>query len=233
MAAYHSMAHRMVSLPLTKESYEKETAKMVSIGRLNGYQCSTIEKIIAKHEKKKELKEMSTFYERQKMEKEEVRRASMTHYPEAIKHLKPAYRKHDIQLVHRSENKLGNLLGSPKEKPPKLMRSGIYRIECQTGCDFFYIGRTIRNPTKRFDEHMQDWINENQDENASAVAAHLLKNGHKIDIDNVKLVKEVRSKWKIDFEEAVYIHKNKHLKLMNRKLGDIDSPMLSVFHKKQ
>lgn len=53
MAAFHSMANRMVSMPLTDERYETEKRRIIDIGNFNGYKSRTINDIISKHEAKK------------------------------------------------------------------------------------------------------------------------------------------------------------------------------------
>lgn len=62
MAAFHSMAHRLVSFPLQADTYERERLTIMEIGRVNGYKAESIDRIIRKHERKKQLLEYSTFY---------------------------------------------------------------------------------------------------------------------------------------------------------------------------
>lgn len=52
LAAYHTMANFMVHLPLSDEKVSKEIEKIVEIGRVNGYNESTIMPIINKHQRK-------------------------------------------------------------------------------------------------------------------------------------------------------------------------------------
>lgn len=62
MAAYHSMANYMFSLPRTDDKIEKETRKIVEIGQVNGFKESAMLKIVDEHRKKSFLNEISTFY---------------------------------------------------------------------------------------------------------------------------------------------------------------------------
>lgn len=100
MAAYHSMSHRMVNLPLKEEAYMKERETILRIGQKNGYKRNSIDRIIRKHERKKELLNYSTFYGLSKEENTEVKRLSMEYCPEVTSVLKPIYRKSNLEIVH-------------------------------------------------------------------------------------------------------------------------------------
>lgn len=87
MAAYHSMAHFMFSLPLTEEKINIETAKILEIGEENGFKNAAVMNIINKHRQKKRSTEISTFYS----EPPEVppKRIGIRYYTEITKLLKP------------------------------------------------------------------------------------------------------------------------------------------------
>lgn len=224
MAAFHSMAHRLVSFPLTNDAYTKERETILSIGQMNGYKTQSVERVIRKHERKKELLHYSTFYglPRELNVDENIVRVSMTYCPEITRVLKPIYKKNNIEIVHRSGNSLRQNLGTVKDKIPEIHKSGIYKVECQDGCPYRYIGRTLRRAQTRFNEHLDDWVNDDSD---SAVAAHLLKENHEIDIDKLSLMRTCQDRMRIDYMEAVYINKYKHTALMNKNLGKT-SPLL-------
>lgn len=116
MAAFHSMAHFMVNLPLTDEKVESEINKIVEFGAVNGYDESTVLRIVKKHQRKNALNEFSTFYKSTKPE-EPVKRIGIKYFPEITKQLKPIYRTHNIELVHRNDSSLKNALGSIKDVP--------------------------------------------------------------------------------------------------------------------
>lgn len=62
-----------------------------------------------------------------------------------------------------------------------------YQVHCEDRCKYRYIGRTLRKPLTRFDEHMADWVNDGMD--GSAVEAHLISQGHEITVDQLSLIK--------------------------------------------
>jgi len=73
MAAYHSMAHFMVNLPLSEPKVKSETQKIVEIGEVNGFCETNVMDIINKHQQKKQLEEFSTFYGSGKTDEEKKR----------------------------------------------------------------------------------------------------------------------------------------------------------------
>lgn len=227
MAAYHSMAHRMVNLPLKEDAYTKERETILRIGQKNGYKRQTIERIIRKHERKKELMNYSTFFTLKDEENNnEVKRISMEYCPTVTKFLRPLYRKLNLEIVHRSGNTLRQHLESLKEPVAKHHKSGIYLIKCQDGCEFIYIGRSVRQILIRFNEHLKDWINDSEE--ASAVSEHLLKFNHEISSDNLFLLKEYNDARKIDYIEAIYINKHRNKKLMNKNMGKTSPLMVLI-----
>lgn len=167
MAAYHAMAHFMTSLALTEEKIQKETRKILGIGLVNGFNESAIMKIIEKHQAKKQLNELSTFYT------EPPKRISVRYYPEVTRLLKPVYKKCNIELVHRNEGSLRNTLGRTKDTPLDLHKSGIYRIQCAC-CGRYYFGMTIRKVFIRFNEH----VNSARWKNKIAVGKHIFSANH-------------------------------------------------------
>ena len=135
------------------------------------------------------------------------------------------FRNFNIEIVHRGSNKLNQVLNSLKDPIDSLHKSGIYKINCQEGCSFIYIGRSVRRIIVRFNEHLDDWINE--DPLASAVSEHLIGFNHEINSDHVELLREYTDARKIDYMEAVYINKYRNEPLMNKNLGKT-SPLLAL-----
>lgn len=227
MAAFHSMAHRLVTFTLKDDAYWRERERILEIGQVNGYKKESIERIIRKHERKKQLSNYSTFYSlpRETTEEENLARVSMVYCPEVTKKLRPIYKMHNIDIVHRSGNNIRQNLNSLKDKIPDTHKSGIYKVECQNDCPFKYIGRTLRRTAKRYAEHKSDWVKKKC--NDSAVAAHLLKYNHKINDESLSLIRPYSDSIRIDSMEAVYIHKYKHTPLMNKNLGKV-SPLLML-----
>ncbi|KAJ8946277.1 hypothetical protein NQ318_023128 [Aromia moschata] len=78
------------------------------------------------------------------------------------------------------------LLGNPKDKINNNEKSGIYEISCKD-CDQKYIGQTKRSILTRFKEHMAH-LKYGRTEK-SCVAQHAFDNNHRIDINNLELIR--------------------------------------------
>lgn len=225
MAGFHSMVHRLLSIPMSTVNYETELNYIYHLAQINGYYRTEIDSILRKHLAKKHRSEMSSFFELR--ESESIRRIGIPYYPIITNKLAPIFRKHDFEFAPKSLTTLKSLLGSTKDKIPFLKKSGIYEISCQSGCDALYYGKTIRNIETRFSEHMYQFKNKNIDK--SSVAKHLIESQHKIDISNIRLVQEVNNNNQIEIIEAIHIRKNKHKNLMNADMGNIQSPLINIF----
>lgn len=221
MAAYHGMAHFMTSLPLNDLKIEKETRKILDMGLVNGFKEDAVLGIINKHLRKKQMKNISTFFEEPP---EPPKRVSVRYYPEVTNLLKPLYKQCGIEMVHRNEGSLRSLIGTTKDPQLNLHKSGIYRIQCRT-CGRFYFGLTVRKLFIRFNEH----VNSARWAQKTAVGRHISATNHQVHISNLKLIKPVRQMWKIDCYEAIHIHRHKHENLLNIDDGNISSPLLKLF----
>jgi len=153
LAAYHSMAHRLVRLPLSITNYKNEYEYIKETANLNGFSVEVVDKIIYQHAKKVKKWNLSTLFA-QNIEKDTRQRVSMVFAPQITNKLKKVFSEHDLDIVHRSDQKLSNLLGSTKDKIPNLEKSGIYSVQCGD-CGKTYYGQTRRSVQERFKEHIQ------------------------------------------------------------------------------
>lgn len=141
LAAYHSMSHFMFSLPLSENKIQSETQKIIDIGKANGYGETTIRNIITKHRNKRALIDFSTL-RNATIRDDQMKRVGVRYYPEVTEKLKPIFRSHNLEVVHRSDGSLKQALGSIKDTPPDLHKSGIYRIQCGH-CGRYYFGSSV------------------------------------------------------------------------------------------
>lgn len=221
MAAYHSMANFMVSIPLSDKKFRIETEKIIRMGAVNGYRESTVRSIINKHVKKRERTNFSTLED---SEAESKKRVSVRYFPLITNQIKEVYKEHDLELVFRNDGSLRQHLGTTKDKPLDLHRSGIYRIQCGC-CGRLYFGLTVRKLFERFNEHIKstNW------KNKTAVGRHIFSTQHDIHISDLKLIQPIATRWKIEYFEAIHIHKHRHENLLNIDDGNITSPLLRLF----
>lgn len=225
MAAFHSMIHRLLHIPLSPIKFKTELDYIYELADLNGYGKTTIKNIFNKHKRKVELARYSTFYEIQE-EPLEKPRISLPFHSIATPRLQRIFNEHERVVVHKTKNTLHMLLGSAKDKIPPLQRSGIYEIKCQDDCDFVYYGMTVRNPTVRLAEHLYQFKKGNMEK--SSVAKHLLQYNHFTNITKLKLVKEVNNKQHMECIEAIHIRKNMQKNLMNGDLGNVYTPLMKL-----
>ncbi|KAJ8947663.1 hypothetical protein NQ318_009547 [Aromia moschata] len=119
------------------------------------------------------------------------------------------------------------LLGNPKDKINNNEKSGIYEISCKD-CDQKYIGQTKRSILTRFKEHMAH-LKYGRTEK-SCVAQHAFDNNHRIDINNLKLIRNVTNSRLLDAFESLEIIKCNNS--MNKDNGPIPtSPLFALINK--
>lgn len=221
MAAFHSMTYRLCKLPLPVREFMDELKYIKLAANVNGFHERIVNQLVEKHSKKIKKQNMSTFFNETQNNR---RRVCFNYAAPLTNRLKEIYRKHNVDLVFASENKLKSLLISTKNKIEVMKRSGIYEIECKV-CKKIYIGQTRRQVIQRYKEHCAH-IRYNRPEK-SAVAKHVLKDLHSgLNQLDVKLKKRVTKPHKLDAWESFYMHKYK-TELMNTDPAPILSPLFN------
>ncbi|XP_053690925.1 uncharacterized protein LOC128739464 [Sabethes cyaneus] len=185
-AAFHAMAHRLVSIPMEKEDFVTERDKIYEAARINGFDNNFVDKIIRLHERKRHRKNVTTL----QPQKDDVQRISMPFYPKATNPIKQRLKRHGYHVVYKSNNTLRDLLCNTKDKVPAEEKSGIYQIECQD-CPAIYIGQTRRKNKVRVKEHKA--ATENKRTNDSSVAMHAISSEHVINWNSAKLLKNTET----------------------------------------
>ncbi|KAJ8951643.1 hypothetical protein NQ318_012314, partial [Aromia moschata] len=131
------------------------------------------------------------------------------------------------RLSDKVDHLKDTLLGNPKDKINNNEKSGIYEISCKD-CDQKYIGQTKRSILTRFNEHMAH-LKYGRTEK-SCVAQHAFENNHRIDINNLKLIRNVTNSRQLDAFESLEIIKCNNS--MNKDNGPIPtSPLFALINK--
>ncbi|XP_053686378.1 uncharacterized protein LOC128735923 [Sabethes cyaneus] len=219
-AAFHSMAHRLVNIPMEQEDFVAERERIQKAAELNGYDKKFVDKIIRKHLRKKQRHDTTTL----QPEREEVQRISLPFYPKVTNHIRKVLKRHGFHVVHKSGNAVQELLNNQKDKVPPDERSGIYEIPCQD-CPAVYIGQTRRKFKIRLKEHRK--AVENERPNDSSVAMHSICSKHNINWGNAKLLKNVRKSSHLTAWESMYIC-TEDRPLMNEDDALITSPLFQL-----
>ena len=221
LAAFHSLAHRLVSLPLSLTNYIQEYEYIKKVAKTNGYSEEIINNIIRKHAHKQTNENQSTLFKQNKKidKKDDLKRVSITFAPTITNKLKTTFKRNNMEMVFSNPFKLKNLLNTLKDKTDPLDKAGIYQISCGV-CSRKYYGQTKRSIKRRYCEHKQYVIN--NEPRKSAFASHVLEQQHlPVSSSEVHLVKCINDERKLDAYESMYICKDNTA--LNIDKGNIQS----------
>lgn len=226
-AAFHSLVHRLVKLPLSVANYKTEYERIKLIASLNGYNPTMIDVLIKTHARKVMRSGMTTLYTQNRYANNSIadpKRVCLSFVPEITNKLKNIFERNNMRIVYSSNWKLKNMLGSTKDHIKSLEKTGIYQITCGD-CNLKYYGQTKRTISKRFKEH-SGYIKTNQP-GKSAIANHVLCNDHfNVSLDNVKLVKQVNDANKLDAYETFFIQRD--VNALNLDNGNIQTDLFKL-----
>ncbi|XP_053699016.1 uncharacterized protein LOC128745987 [Sabethes cyaneus] len=219
-AAFHSMAHRLVHIPMEEEDFIAEKENIYKAAKINGYDKQFVDRIIRVHERKKHKQNVTTL----QPERENIERISIPFYPKITNPIKNILKRHGYHAVYKSNTTIRDSLCNAKDKVPTKDRSGIYQINCKD-CPSIYIGQTRRKIQARIKEHRN--ATENKRINDSSVAMHAISLQHQIDWDSAKMLKNVRKSSHLNAWESMQISTAEQ-PLMNEDDAPIISPLFSL-----
>lgn len=225
-AALHSMAHRLVNLPLSVSSFKNEYDYILDVARVNGYSKALIDSIVKKHSDKLVQNEVSTLF-RQSMSDtlSEFKREVFHYVPGIMNKLKNCLKMHKMIPVYTNSHKLKYIFSSTKDGIDDGQKSGIYAIECGV-CRRRYIGQTKRSLSTRYKEHCA--CAKNGKHRQSAFADHVLNVNHGVSENehSVKLIRSVNQCHRLDAYESYFIEKEKEA--LNAEDGVIKSTLFAL-----
>lgn len=202
------------------DDFAEEKERIYKAAEVNGYEKKFVDKILQKHKRKRHRQDITTL----QPEREEVKRVSLPFYPKLTNQLKSILKQQGLQVVHKSDNTLRDLLCNLKDKVPPDENSGIYRIPCQD-CPSVYIGQTKRKAKVRLKEHKTAVDNGKSCD--SSVAAHAISLNHVIDWKEAKLIKNIRKPSHLNAWESHHIS-NSEKPLMNEDDPPITSCLFGL-----
>ena len=220
LASFHSMIHRLISLPLNQENFQKELNIIKQIAVNNGYNPDIINQILRNKTYKKtinmvypNIKENTNNYK------------LITYYGRCSEKIGNFLNKLNIKIAYKTNNSLGKSIKNNKTKLEKNKKSGIYKLTCGD-CPKTYIGQTGRNFGKRLKEHQSSFIKGKTDSN---YANHLLEYNHNFN-HNFEILHTEKKGFKLNLLESLEINKLKSSKnLLNEQLDLNNSPLLNMF----
>lgn len=228
-AAFRTMIHRLYSIAMKEEDFNKEAEYIKDTARKNGYSETMIKRLMVKEAKRNRRNKLTTL-QRQCGEENIKQRAGITYDEKTTKKIGRKLKGMGIVTTPTSKiYQLKNLLGSTKDKKELGEKCGIYKIQCPQ-CNKAYIGQTKRLITKRVKEHIREAAIAKKKkrkiaEQRSAVARHIMEEGHNITLKDITAIREVTEWRKLEAYESLYISKEAPENLMNTDKGFGYSPL--------
>lgn len=222
-AAFNSMIHRLVNVPLSKELFDKEWNYILKTADLNGYTQTSMERLLKRHRRKLLTRDSTSFVSDNNNKKFRI---AVEFFPTCTDKLEKACSQQNIQVVSTSiRQKLKTNLHSTKDKTNTFEKSGVYQMCCPYGgCTAMYIGETRRALNVRADEHIKHIAKQNID--SSAIAEHAIHSGHRnIQKDDFRLLASTGDNRRLKVIEAIHIHKHSG-QLINRDEGYVPNSSL-------
>jgi hypothetical protein len=223
-AAFESMIHRMLNVPLDNDALEREKAYIKKVATVNGYETEMIDQLIAKRTRKREQRSLTTL-QRQDTEHGKKRLLILNYHPPASDRIIRIAKRNGMNACYRSRGSLADNIINLKDKRKNEDKSGIYQVNCGD-CESTYIGQSTRRVDKRWQEHERA-LRLNQP-SKSAIAEHCINEKHKM--GTKKLLKEVTTSLQMNAWESFYITNTENI--CNKDEATIKSRLYNIAHDK-
>ncbi|XP_072384720.1 uncharacterized protein [Diabrotica undecimpunctata] len=151
MAAFYSYINRLISLPLTLTSFNKELKIIQQIAINNGYSINLVNKIL--HKKTNRMLEHQVYTQHSNEMVEQKPYRSLTYIGDLSYKIAKIFDDY-INISFKTASNLGLTFLNNKDKRNSLEYSGVYKLSCHT-CNACYIGRTFRSFNIRLKEHLR------------------------------------------------------------------------------
>lgn len=225
LAAYNSMIHRALSLPLSEEELQKELCTIENIAQSNKFCKQTIKKLITKKQKRLAFQ---LIYPKINDQENNQKYASLSYCGTLSENIANTLSKHNIKVAFKSQNNISNIIHNPKDKTNKFDKSGVYKLKCSE-CDDFYIGQSGRSIKTRYLEHFRSYRLQKTD---STFANHCLEQKHKFpNLNNTEILHYSTKGQKLNYLESLEIYKgnkNNNVHLLNDQTELLFSPLFTV-----
>ena len=209
-AAFHSLIHRLLNIPLSIDAYKKELEIIKTIATNNGYNTGIIDNIVKKHCKKRILNSIYT-----QSENSSNKNWSKINYLGPVSdRIASALKRENLNITLVNKVSLRTLLVNNKQKLDILDKSGVYEIKCI--CDCTYIGQSGRKIGVRIKEHEKSIKDMKRN---TGFSTHCIDKGHKPIFNDVRLLQTCNKGKKLNALEKFYI--NKALKNNNPIVNDL------------
>ncbi|KAL4705291.1 hypothetical protein ACJJTC_018977 [Scirpophaga incertulas] len=226
-AAFHSMIHRLLSVPMSEKDFNEELCVIKTVAVNNGYSSKLIDVILRKKRSKAVI---SLAYQGHVLDPTSVNNKRWARIPylgdlsykcsRTLAGCNPAF--------YTTRN-LSSILCNSKDHTDINQRSGVYELTCAT-CNKKYIGQTGRSFRIRVAEHSSGWrLNKTE----SNFAEHLITENHKFDPhENFKALHFCDKGRRLTALETLEINKvisHSRDNILNQQLELSRSPLLHYF----
>jgi hypothetical protein len=219
-AAFHSMIHRLLHIPLSPSNFNMELTTIFKIATNNGYSPNLIQGILRKKQKAIAIQRISS----QAVEQADFKWCSLPFLGD-ISYKISNHLPSSLRAAFYPPITLSKLLNNGKDKPERFQKSGIYKLKCN-GCNMGYVGQTGRNFSIRSKEHARCFKNKDP---TSLFAKHLLDFNHTSDFVP-EILHTLPKGLKMDALELIEIRRhlaNPNTPICNEQLFPNSSPLLS------
>lgn len=221
LAAFRSYVHRLLSIPLSKDNYNKELRTIYQIAVTNGYDEKMVDNLIIKKQRKV-VRSLLYAHPPDKINKYV---SSLTYIGPLSYKISNILRKHGVHVAFRTNQTVRRLCNG-KDRLENSKKSGVYSLVCDE-CNGIYIGQTGRNFNTRYKEHVAAYRNGYPEK--SHFAKHLIDSGHSLrDNNNYNILHVCDKGLRLSVLEQLEIVKNNipTNTLLNEQTNIIPSPLL-------
>lgn len=221
LAAFHSMVHRLLNIPMSPSNYLSELNIIKQIAVNNGFNPNIIDKLLIRKQFNLTLKSVYPL----DVTKNNSKFKCLTYFGPPTEKVSAYLKKLGLNIAYRTNNSLGKILKNNKDKTDQNNKSGVYKLTCGS-CPKIYIGQTGRNFKKRISEHKNSYIKNKTD---STYACHLIEEKHLFN-DNFNILHVENKGQRLSLLECLEINKNKKTgNLLNDQIEINNSPLLNLF----
>ena len=220
LAAFHSMIHRLSSVPLNNDNFSSELNIIKQIAVNNGYSPKIIDSLL-----KKKTFQQAKPHIYPKAVSETTKFFTSTFCGNLSQKISEYLKPLNFKSAFKTNNSLGKFIINTKHKTDLDKRSGVYKLSCNS-CPKFYIGQSGRMFKTRISEHKASFMGKG---GKSSYAEHLISENHSFN-DNFSIL-HIHSKGRmLDNLEKMEINKFKKSDLiLNDQLDFQNSPLLNLF----
>lgn len=224
LAAFHSYINRLLTVPLSNESYMKELNTIYNIAVANGYDRRMIDKLV-KTKINKQMAKLLYAVPRERVV--HTYRSSMIYVGKISEKISKILRNNDVHVAFRTTNTVRRAICNGKEKTEVGRKSGVYRLTCDE-CNSVYVGQTGRCFETRYKEHISAYRNARPER--SHFAEHLLDTGHQLsDGHSYEVLHTCNKSLRLNVLEQLEIIKhNVDGAILNDQINVSSSPLLRI-----